>query len=308
MDTLKSYYLTGEQNGRWAFENEEIRAEYLKNWSAKQGVKIISIQSEILVKNAKKVGRGYSFYIVASNTYQYSYIGEEDTINTFRLGTYHSLDLIPGSAEGTWVISREWYDDPLSNFLDLTDFPQEVTQYILAHDSTDISDIGKQRISAVEYADTYCGAASIVENNFQYNSDYTNYNSLGGDCANFASQILYEGGNFKKNSYWNYSNGKGSRSWVNAQAFKDYLLYSGRGSLIASGRYQKVYQLSYSLLPGDIIAYAKKGKVTHISIVTGLDSKGYPLVNCHNTDRYRVPWDLGWSGDTITFYFIRVNY
>ncbi|MGO0943805.1 amidase domain-containing protein, partial [Clostridioides difficile] len=39
----------------------------------------------------------------------------------------------------------------------------------------------------------------------------------------------------------------------------------------------------------------KKGRITHVSTVTGLDSRGYPLVTCHNTDRMLVPWDLGWS-------------
>lgn len=86
------------------------------------------------------------------------------------------------------------------------------------------------------------------------------------------------------------------------------MLYSGRGSLITRGTYNQVFKNSFKLLPGDFIAYEKKGKVTHISVVTGIDSKGYALVNCHNTDRYRVPWDLGWSDKGIVFWLVRVNY
>ena len=140
-----------------------------------------------------------------------------------------------------------------------------------------------------------------------YNKKYKNYNGLGGDCANFASQVLYEGGKFKKTGSWNYEK-DGSRAWVNAQGFKDYLIYSGRGSLIVHGTYDKVLKLSYKLLPGDIVGYEKKGKVIHVSVVTGADSRGYSLVNCHNTDRFKVPWDLGWSDKGIKFWLIRVNY
>jgi NMD protein affecting ribosome stability and mRNA decay len=86
------------------------------------------------------------------------------------------------------------------------------------------------------------------------------------------------------------------------------MINSGRASLIASGSYNKVYKAAYKMLPGDIVAYEKKGKITHISVVTGADSKGYTLVNCHNTDRYHVPWDLGWSDKGIKFYLIRVHF
>ena len=106
---------------------------------------------------------------------------------------------------------------------------------------------------------------------------------------------MYEGGKFKKTSVWNYYKNDGSQAWVNAQSFKNFLVSCWRGSVIVYGTYDKVLKLSYKLLPGDIIAYEKKGKVVHISVVTGADSRGYSLVNCHNTDRYRVPWDLGWS-------------
>ena len=63
-----------------------------------------------------------------------------------------------------------------------------------------------------------------------------------------------------------------------------------------------------NLRPGDFVAYEKGGRITHVSTVTGMDSKGYPLVTCHNTDRLLVPWDLGWSNKTIRFHLIRVHY
>ena len=307
-ETLQAIYLTEERNGRWAYENELVRSVYLEDWAVKQGIKFLNIRSDLRLLSVKEVGRGYAFYLTASTLYEYAYDNSPDRVNSFRLGTYHSIDLIPGEEKDTWLISREWYDDPLSGAFDTDTVTDEMTEFISGHSGTDLSGLDERRISAVAYADMYCGAASDGSNNYRYNSDYTNFNDLGGDCANFASQVLFEGGGFKKTGAWNYRSGKGSRAWVNAQAFRTYLTYSGRGSQIAKGKYKDVYQSVYTLLPGDIIAYVKKGKVTHIAVVTGLDSNGYPLVSCHNADRNRVPWDIGWDYSATTFILIRINY
>lgn len=176
------------------------------------------------------------------------------------------------------------------------------------HEPKDLSNLSQKRLDTIKYLEQYCGAASEPQYNYSYNKRYRDYNPQGGDCANFASQALFEGGKFKKTSAWNYDESGATKAWLNADGFSDYLLYSGRGSLIAKGYYEKVYKSAYQLLPGDIVAYEKGGRITHVSVVSGMDSKGYPLVTCHNTDRNRVPWDLGWSNKSIQFWFIRVNY
>ena len=152
------------------------------------------------------------------------------------------------------------------------------------------------------------GQLQPMNMNLNIINNYRNFNPEGGDCANFASQILHEGGKFKKNGSWNYDKGSATGPWVNADKFTSYMIYSGRASVIAKGSYDKVYKESYKLLPGDFIAYEKKGDITHISTVTGVDSKGYTLVTCHNTDRNDVPWDLGWSDKKMKFWLVRVNY
>jgi len=307
LDVLKIAYLTSEKNGLWAFENEQNRSKALSVWAEKQGVTVLGIESRFVIKRVKKVGRGYSFYIVASNEYSYVYNDDPDGINIFRIGTYHSLDLIPACAEGTWTVSREWYSDPFSSVPN-AEFTAEISEYISSMTPADLTGMSPRRQNAVDYADRYCGAASTEEYGFSYNKNYTDYNSQGGDCANFASQILFEGGGFKKTTSWNYSKGKGNYNWLKAEGFKNFLLYSGRASLLASGGYSSVYKPAFKLLPGDIVVYAEKGKISHVSVVTGLDSKGCPLVNCHNVDRYRVPWDIGWNGSNIKFYLLRMNY
>ncbi|RKD32722.1 amidase domain-containing protein [Thermohalobacter berrensis] len=305
-EQLKSLYDTSTKYGIWAYEHELKRMRYLKLWAEKQGIKFINIKTTPIIRYTKDKENGIQINLIASTEYRYVYENEPDVVNVFRIGTYHLLDLVEKNEK--YVITREWYKDPFGDSLKINEInSKKIKEYILSKGPRDFSNISDRRKGAVKYADKYCGAADNGENGYKYNEKYINYNSLGGDCANFASQILHEGGKFPKTYAWNYKR-RGSKAWVNAHAFKNYILYSGRGSKIAYGTYNQVYKASYKLLPGDIVAYEKKGKVVHISVVTGADSKGYTLVNCHNTDRYRVPWDLGWSNKGIKFWLIRVHY
>ncbi|NLX77753.1 MAG: amidase domain-containing protein [Clostridiaceae bacterium] len=305
IESIKPLYNVNTRLGTYAFEHEKKKIEYLQNWAEKQGVNFQDINTFFKIRWVKEKGSKVTVNFSAITEYTYVYINMPGTQNRFRIATYHLLEL--ASDDDNWLITKEWYTDPFADSLNSDTLKAEDNKvYILSQEPRDFSNLNERRIKAVEYADLYCGASDNEDYYFRYNNEYKNYNSLGGDCTNFASQALYAGG-FRKTGSWNYEK-DGSRAWVNAQGFKDYLLYSGRGSLIVHGTYDKVLKLSYKLLPGDIIAYEKKGKVAHISVVTGADSRGYTLVNCHNTDRFRVPWDLGWSDKGIKFWLIRVNY
>ncbi|NLM97167.1 MAG: amidase domain-containing protein [Halanaerobiaceae bacterium] len=317
-DTLGLLYNREMRNGLWAYEHELKKMKYLHSWEEKQGIYYKNISSIVFLRKLTKKNDGFTANLMVNTRYEYSYEDSPEITEFFQIGTYHSLDLMPASPsdeegrapeELNLLITREWYTDPFADSLQLEKIENEgIRETIFSAVKKERTEISERRKKAVAYADKYCGAASLPEYNFQYNPAYRNYNNLGGDCTNFASQILYEGGSFPKNNNWNYSRGSGSSSWVNASAFHNYMIYSGRASIIASGKYRDVLNSSYKLLPGDYIAYERKGKICHISVVTGADSKGYILVNSHNTDRYRVPWDLGWSNKNIRFKLVRVHY
>lgn len=304
VDGLKKFY-NNNKFSNWAYESEVKKINYLNNWSEKQGISFKDINSNIIINRVKEKGSDvYSAICTISTKFTYNYLNDLKNDNTFSLGTIHYLDL--KNEEGNLIILKEWYTDPFADSLNLKKINiDDIREFILLQVQPEYT--SNARIEkAISYAHLFCGA-TLGEDDFSYNSDYKNFNPQGGDCANFASQILYEGG-FKKNSIWNYSNGEGTKAWVNAQAFKNYMINSGRANYIANGSYNKIYKDAYKLRPGDFVAYEKKGKITHISTVTGLDSKGYPLVTCHNTDRLLVPYDLGWSNDNIKFHLIHVNY
>ncbi len=306
LEAIKPLYNTSTKLGVWAYEHELKKIKYLHNWADKQGVHFKEIYTVFKIRWVKEQKHKVTINFSAITDYSYEYDNLPDSINRMRIASYHIVDLVGGSDD--WEISKEWYTDPFADSLNLDNLKTEDNNlFITSQSPRDFTNLNERRADAVEYADHYCGASDHDEYFFQYNKAYKNYNGLGGDCANFASQVLHEGGKFRKTGSWSYEK-DGSRAWVNAQALKDYLIYSGRGSLIVHGTYDKVLKLSYKLLPGDIVAYEKKGKVVHVSVVTGADSRGYSLVNCHNTDRFKVPWDLGWSDKGIKFWFIRVNY
>lgn len=304
---LKSIYDTDIKFGLWAYEQEVKKMKYLENWSSKQGVKFNDIKAKVRIKKMREREKNlYGIICDVSTEYKYSYENEPNKINMCRIGTYHYLHV--KIKDGNYIITKEWYTDPFADSLNLENIKSEdIKNYIINHEEIHPI-LTKEQEKAIEYAHRYCGAAADEEYGLKFNPKYKDFNGDGGDCANFASQIMYESGRFKKNCIWNYEKGSATKAWVNAQGFKNYIINSGRGSYIAKGSYEEVYREAYNLRPGDFVGYEKKGRITHVSTVTGLDSKGYPLVTCHNTDRLLVPWDLGWSDKSIRFHLIKVNY
>ena len=306
-EILKELYDTDKKTGLWAYEYEVEKMKYLKNWSSKQGVTFNDIKTKVKIRKVKEKETDlYGIICNVATDYNYSYENEKDVKNIFRIGTEHYLNV--KIKDNQYIITKEWYTDPFADSLNLENIKSDdIRSYILAQQKPDIQ-LTQEQQKAIDYAHRYCGVSTEEEYEFKFNREYKNFNPDGGDCANFASQIMYESGRFKKNSIWNYNNRDGTKAWVNAQGFKNYILNSGRGSLICKGSYEETYKESYNLRPGDFVAYEKGGRITHVSTVTGMDSKGYPLVTCHNTDRLLVPWDLGWSNKTIRFHLIRVHY
>ena len=305
IDLLESLYYTKNRSGLLAFENEHIKLIYINGWANKQDVDFIEVNSYIATRRIDEIEKGrYDVSLAVSTEYIYKYKDMEDQ-TSFNIGTYHSMEFT--KVGDKWLVSKEWYGDPFGGFLQLDDL-DKVKETIRSGSPPDLSDLNERRIGAVEYANKYSGVAMPPDYSFHYNNEYRNYNGHGGDCTNFASQVLYEGGGFPKNTSWNYNSGGSTAAWVGANPFHRYMVYSGRASLIASGSYENILAHSYNLLPGDYIAYERKGKVAHISIVTDFDNKGYALVNSHNTDRYKVPWDIGWSTKDVKIYLVRVHY
>ncbi|HEX5503055.1 MAG TPA: amidase domain-containing protein [Thermomicrobiales bacterium] len=146
-----------------------------------------------------------------------------------------------------------------------------------------------------------------------YNWEYCNYNSCGGDCANYVSQCLRAGG-FTSDNTWNTNQGPcpcsagnthGTYAWINNQGLRDWINTSGRGYPVGDppdGQDGWMYVGN-----GDIINYKWQSvddcdtgaDVDHIVVVTGSNGNG-PVICSHNADLCDFPWASMTCG-TLTF-------
>ncbi|MGL4483542.1 MAG: amidase domain-containing protein [Anaerovoracaceae bacterium] len=100
---------------------------------------------------------------------------------------------------------------------------------------------------------------------------FTNYNSIGGDCANFVSQCLYAGGLPMENGWYWKNYGNRSSSWAMVIYLSDYLESQG---------FKKIMNPKYSdFAPGDVII---NNNEAHVTLCTGIDKSGAPLFSGHN--------------------------
>jgi len=333
---LNDLFDTSQKYGRYSLDHEVRRVKYLKDWSALRGIKFNNIESTVRIK--KVLSQGKIIKVLLEESYRFDYVYEDDPnniLNSFGVGIRHTAKIT--NIQDKWVIYQYWYTDCFEDALQSYTADAETVfnnfKFTLPFESKLITNEksyesakdkkGYDREKAVIYADKYCGAAWGSGNDFKYNPKYMDYNGAGGDCTNFVSQVLgdKDAGGLKQDGTWfcsfpKYGRGSGSSAWVNADSLKNYLLYSGKATVIQSGNFKELTTPSTEasaspiskLCIGDIICYEKgSGNIDHFAVVTGFDSKGYPLVNSHTTDRYHVPWDLGWGDRKIRFFLLHIN-
>lgn len=324
---LDNYFDTSQKLGKWAWEHEVQRIKYLRDWSKDRGIAFTNIESTVKLKKLTKVSDDH-MKVTFDEIYKFDYIYKDDVnpiANSFGVRLTH-VGEIKKVNEG-WKFYKDWYLDCFNDAIQGYNaiIPEEYVSADYAYDVVPATNLKStyNREKAVEYADKYSAIPWANDGDSSYNKKYRNYNGIGGDCTNYVSQCLgdKEAGNLRFDGVWycrygRGSNTAGSAAWLNAQKFKNYLIYSGKGKQIAKGNYKKLTTAAASnnnivptsqLMLGDIISFEEKGKVVHNAIVTGFDSHGYPLVNTHTVDRYHVPWDLGWGDKDIQFFLIHIR-
>lgn len=319
LSPVKELFDTSQKYGKWALEHEIKRIKYLNDWANEREITFGNVESYVRIK--KIYPRGNIIKIALEESYKFDYVYNNDEaspVNSFGVGIRHTTSLI--NKNGAWIIYNDWYTDCFEDALQsyTIELPSSTISYnkfsLLSNDLFSFNNKKYyDRQNAAAYADKYCGAAWGSGNNFKYNKKYNDYNGIGGDCTNYVSQALGDkaGGGLPLSGGWVPH----SSAWVNADAFKNYLLYSGKGSLIKIGTFKELTASQNGSPPaisklqiGDLVCYEKgRGNIDHFAIVTGFDCHGYPLVNSHTTDRYHVPWDLGWGDKKIRFLLIHIN-
>ncbi|MFC9707741.1 amidase domain-containing protein [Paenibacillus sp. NPDC056933] len=310
---MDRYYDLKSTLSRHAYTMEVNRKTYLHAWAEHRNMKIIDSNSKIHISRILIRDQTATVSLGHSQQITYAYKDQLSEPHSFGLGTWHAATL--KKVNGQWIVWKEWYLDPLE------ENPHRISEGLpLSPPHRPELKDGKRykRKQAVAYANKYAGMAGGTNDKVRYNAKYKNYNNLGGDCTNFASQALgdpTEGGRLPMRGPWRYHFPKGgTRTWVQTDALKNFLLYSGYGKTIAKDSFSKLvaktathpYGAIGELEAGDLIAHVMNNDVDHFSIVTGFDQRGYPLVNSHTADRFQAPFDLGWDNKT-TYILIHIQ-
>lgn len=144
--------------------------------------------------------------------------------------------------------------------------------------------ISYDRGAAVRYARQWA---------YKRNPAYYNFDRLGGDCTNFASQCLFAGCgvmNKTKDVGWYYrSLNDRSAAWTGVEYFYHFLINNadvdGRTVGNGAGPFAKVVSLQ-ELELGDFVQFGRStGDFYHTPVVVGFQ-EGEPLLAAHTYDAY----------------------
>lgn len=137
--------------------------------------------------------------------------------------------------------------------------------------------ISYDREKAVNYA---------IEWALKRNPNYYDFSLIGGDCTNFASQILFAGApvmNYEKTFGWYYKSANDrAPAWTGVNEFFNFLTKNN-----GVGPFAKTVSFS-ELEIGDFVQIEKNNRFTH-TLVLSKFSSGTPLFCSHSVDRLNAP-------------------
>ena len=127
---------------------------------------------------------------------------------------------------------------------------------------------------------------------FARNPAYYNFNRLGGDCTNYASQCLFAGAgvmNYEPTFGWYYESlNNRAPAWTGVEFFYRFLIGNAEKIGTGAGPYAKeVFPRELEI--GDFVQLGDdSGKFYHTPVVVGF-SGGVPLVAAHTYDAFNKP-------------------
>lgn len=137
--------------------------------------------------------------------------------------------------------------------------------------------VNYNRTAAVAYAKKWA---------LSRNPRYFNFDGMGGDCTNFASQCLFAGSgvmNYTKDVGWYYNTPTDrAAAWSGVQYLHKFLT-NNRGV----GPFAKETAID-ALKIGDLLFLQSGQNLYHTLVVTGFQN-GIPLICCHTADSYMRP-------------------
>ncbi len=136
------------------------------------------------------------------------------------------------------------------------------------------------------------------------NPEYYDFDGLGGDCTNFASQCLYAGckimNNTKDTGWYYLSLNNRSAAWSGVEYLHRFLMSENR--LGPVGREVGENELDF----GDLIFLSNGTNLYHTLVVCGF-SNAVPLVCCHTIDSFMRPLSSYIYSESIPVHIEKIN-
>lgn len=177
-------------------------------------------------------------------------------------------------------------------------------------------EIEMEKQSSIETAatSTYDGGAAskyALKYALDYNTNYANFSSSGGDCTNFISQCLKSGGisqhvgtAYSGNCWYYKTSTNRSSTWTGANEFRKYVTGSSSKINMPASSWGSV---TY----GDIIQLMSGSSAYHSLIVSGVaygsSGRSDLLICCHTSDRRHVSLNSNFAGITKKYYHVKGN-
>lgn len=235
-----------------------------------------------------------------------SYIGEITEINFYfnvsiRTEEWHNIN------EQTVIISAL---DSCNNRMDISEYDTRSAEEMYAAGAIDMEE-NLYKLTASELVTMHAGATPIdnwskydrikardyaykwwgpTESN--YNPDYTNWNSGGGDCANFVSQCIFAGGvpvDEGKDKSWSSDWYKDSHPWISTSELSKYMTNRGYAT---KEDYTDTTAGNFATKPGH-------------SVLVTINNTVDICFTAHNTNRLDAPFSKTELNGTYTFYVIK---
>lgn len=282
--------------------DEEKRQECIEEMEERLNISIVDAKTTALVKNVVEDGTKITVELYEWTFYDYiDLAGDGTTTDVSGFGVDHTV-VVERGEEGYRII-RDTYDEGELTGMASSDYQEEgeemswpITNMEVSYQAYPLSYDPKK---AVAYANKYVNPNinGGIDGSY-YNPAYKNFNSVGGDCTNFASQCLYAGG-LSMTDEWFYKSGTNySSTWTFSRYNFTYM--SKIGKAIWNPSSEDIYM-------GSPVYYRSAGgnNISHTTICVGTNSAGTPVVNSHNKDYYQVRWNY-W-GDRANYYTVQMT-
>ncbi len=281
------------------YQDELLRLEAILPWKTECGVIPTDVQYQYTVEEA----------VLINNVLQLTVYERLDIVygptemDVMGFGTKHEMHI--ALSKDASIVTDSYSEDDLWGFMSSSYAGSQLEQdraaaYALElegeadAESTQIgaampmlaaaratSGINYDSDAAVRYADQYA---------LNYNSKWPNFNSVGGDCANFVSQCLYAGGLPMDSSWYCYSNNN-YKNWASSTGLRNYLMNSGIGIREFTPTKASDFEKGMPIF-WDTDGYGVGNPSNtwyHSEICVGFNSSSVPIYDAHNTDRYHMP-------------------